>query len=589
MNTTAKQIERLIRSNEAYYLPILERARRECSDLCRDFNDRPEWVSGWSHDFACPDCTAELIFDRTIRFGHLNRFTCPSCGKVVSSEKMDAAWIYFYRLRMAEQLESAAVCAVMGDAEATAFLERYFDFYADHYEGFELRGHESGRVMPQVLDEAVWGILILRALYPCRELFTAEKKEKWYQKLFLPLAALVNAPQHRKNIHNHELWQRCAAAAVALFFGNRELLTETMDSTLGVRDMAAHGFTADGLWLEGSPLYHYYALEGLTGFCQFLAHEDAGDPLLSILEKTYTAPLALSCDGWSFPSINDGWFPLTLERFADQVHRAAAITRSPALLKQVDLIRLRCPEKIAHPSALLIDCPDNGIEFWKSTNLAILRKPVHAILKSGAVARSHMHRDRLSVILQPFAKDLGTPGYAHELYKNWYQLAAAHNTVAVDHDQPYWLIPTHMEETEDGVRAFVDSGWEAVAKAERTLTPNGGVLYDHTEIICNGEHTIDWLFHAEGEAHFSAEPGEAAEVGDTLGYQHFTNVRRICCDELTASFTLNGETLVLKLDTAGKEVFAASSPGNPANELRTSIIVRVKADRAVFDATYTRE
>ena len=589
MNTTAKQIERLIRSNEAYYQPILERARKECSTLCRDFNDSPKWVSGWGHDFACPDCTAELIFDRTIELTSHSRFTCPSCGKVVSGEKLNAAWIYFYRLHIAEQLESAAVCAVLGDEEAIRFLERYFDFYADHYESFELRGHESGKVMPQVLDEAVWGLLLMRALFPCRELFSEAKKEKWYQKLFLPLATLVNAPQHRKNIHNHELWQRCAAAAVALFFRNEELLAETMDSHLGIRDMASRGFTDDGLWLEGSPFYHYYALEALTGFCQFLAYEDPQDPLLAVLERAYTAPLALSCDGWTFPSINDGWFPLSLGNFADQIHRAAESSRSPALLKQLALVRRRCPEKVDHPCSLLIDHADSGINFWKSSNMAIVSNPVHAILKSGAIIRSHMHRDRLSVILQPFSKDLGTPGYAHPLYRNWYQLAASHNSVAVDYDQPYFLIPTHVEETEDGARAVVDTNWEGVVKAERTLTPEADVLNDHTEIVCTGEHIIDWFFHAEGEAVFSAEPGEEAFVGDTCGYQNFTDVRRICCDELTVSFTLNGETLVLKLDTAGKEVFAAKSPGNPANELRTSIILRTKADRAVFDASFSRK
>ena len=189
--------------------------------------------------------------------------------------------------------------------------------------------------------------------------------------------------------------------------------------------------------------------------------------------------------------------------------------------------------------------------------------------------------------LPPFSNDLGTPGYGHPLYKGWYQLAASHNTIAVDGDQPPFVIPTHVEECGEGVRAVVDGGWDGVVSAQRTVTPGEDMLYDRTEVVCDGERTIDWLFHAEGEAVFCAEPGEAAELGAYPGYEHLSDVRRIACDELTVTFTLNGKKLTLAANTAGMQVFAAQSPGNPANVLRTSVILRVRADRAVFDVRYT--
>ena len=151
------------------------------------------------------------------------------------------------------------------------------------------------------------------------------------------------------------------------------------------------------------------------------------------------------------------------------------------------------------------------------------------------------------------------------------------------------MIPTHVEETENGVRAVVDSGWDGVISASRTLTPDGDMLHDCTEIVCDGEHIIDWLFHAEGEAVFSTEPGEAAFIGDKCGYESFTDVRKIDCDELSASFTLDGKTLTLRADTHNMEVFAAKSPGNPANVLRTSIILRVRGESAAFNVTFTQK
>jgi len=589
MNTTARQIRRLIASNEAYYAPLAEQARRECRMLAGTFRDRPEWVSGWGHQFACPHCAAHLTFDFEMAFNPPNTFVCPNCGKEAAGQVFDEAWVYYYRLHTAEMLESAAVCAILGDQEALAFLERYFDFYANHYAGFAIHGQGNGKVMPQVLDECVWCILMLRAYYPCRQLFAAEKKQYWYENLFRPVAELVNAPEIQTSVHNHVLWHKSAAGSVAVCFEDEAFLDEILHGRLGIRELAEKGFTADGLWHEGSPLYHYYALEALTGFCQFFAEEHPDDPLIRTLEYTHLAGLRLSYDNWHMPSINDGWYPLPLSRFADQIHRAAMASRSDALMTQLERIRQRSPGAVAVPGALLIDRAPEGIEIWKHTNLAILRDPLHAILKSGVLVRSHKHRDNLSLIIPPFSNDLGTPGYGHPLYKGWYQLAASHNTIAIDGDQPPFVIPTHVEECGEGVRAVVDGGWEGVASACRTVTPQGDVLHDRTEVVCDGERTIDWLFHAEGDVAFYVEPGETAALGDYPGYEHLTDIRAISCEKLTVSFTLNGRTLTLSADTVGMQVFAARSPGNPANALRTAIILRTRADRAVFDVRYTLE
>lgn len=586
MNTTAAAIRMLIASDESRYAPLLHKAQRDSRHLCDTFRDRPEWISGWGHQFACPACTSHLTFDFDLDFTPPNAFICPNCGKTAVGQAFDEAWVYYYRLQVSSMLESAAVCAVLGDEDALAFLTRYFDFYSAHYEGFAIHGEGNGKVMPQVLDEAVWCINILRAFYPCRSLFPAEKKQRWYEKLFMPLSALVNAPEIQTSIHNHVLWHKSAVGAIAVCFEDDALLSEVLDGHLGIREQAARGFTADGLWHEGSPLYHYYALEALTGFCQFFAEKHPDDPLVALLERTHLSALKLSCDGWTIPSINDGWYPLPLSRFADQFHRAAAASGSAALQAQADRIRSRCPQAIDVPASLLIDPAPAAVELWESTRLAIFRHPLHAILKSGVLVRSHKHRDNLSVILPPFSNDLGTPGYGHALYRGWYQLSASHNTIAVDGTQPPFVIPTHVEALENGAVAVVDEGWEGVLSARRTLKAEGGSLHDRTEILCDGEHVIDWLFHAEGEAVFSAEPGEEATLGDYPGYEHFRDVRRIDCEKLTVSFALDGRTLTLEAGTEGMQVFAARSPGNPADMLRTSLILRVRGDRAVFDVSY---
>ena len=589
MNTTAEQIRKLVDSHPERYGPVLEKARQDCDVWCRTFRDQPDWVSGWGHDFACPVCTAHLKADSAMAYNPPNRFVCPNCGHVATGPKLDEAWVYYYRLEASAKLESVAVCALLGDPDAKAFMERFLDFYAQHYAGFAIHGEGNGKITPQILDEAVWCVQVLRALYPCRHLFDDAKRKMWYEKLFLPLAALVNAPEKQTSVHNHVMWHKCAVGTIALCFDEADLLKEVLDGTLGIRELAARGLTQDGFWFEGSPLYHYYAMEALTGFCQLYAQEHPHDPLIGLLERAHLAPLALSWDGWHLPSINDGWFPLSLDRFADQFHRAAAASQSQALWQQVEQIRKRVPQSIDRPAALLLDQVDDGIVLWKHTNLAIVREPVYAILKSGVIARSHMHKDYLSVVLPPFSKDLGTPGYGHTLYRSWYQVTASHNAIAVDYDQPRPVIPTHVEETENGVRTVVDSGWEHVVSASRTLTPEGDTLVDRTEIVLDGEHVIDWIFHSEGKPEFATEPGEEAVIGDRCGYQYFSESRIIECDDLNVSFVLDERKLTLQADVRGMEVFAAKSPGNPSNEMRTSIILRTLSDRALFEVRYKQE
>lgn len=588
MNTTAQEIRRLIGGDEAYYGDILVRAQEESRQLCASFRDQPDWVSGWTHEFACPDCAGMLQFDPDMAYNPPNTYTCPHCGKRLSETRFDEAWVSCYRTMAATKLESVAICAVMGDAQALSFLERFFDFYADHYAGFAVHGHGNGKLMPQVLDEAVWCMQVLRGFYPCRTLFAAQKRKKWYEQLFTPLAQLINAPELQQTIHNHVLWHKCAVGAIAVCFEDDALLARTLDEKWGIREQVDKGFTQDGFWREGSVLYHYYALEALTGFCQFYADRCPNDPLVRGLECPYLKPLALSQDQWSLPSINDGWFPLTLERFADQFHRAAAASGAEKLYHQLERIRERCPQTMAVPRALLLDRVKQTMEIWAHTGLAIVHQPWLAILKSGVLTRSHMHRDYLSVQIPPFSVDLGTPGYGHPMYRGWYQLAAAHNTVAVDGAQPYQVLANHLEETEDGVCAVVDGGWDGVLWASRTLTVQGEAIHDRTEMHCDGEHVIDWFFHADGEVQFSAEGESCDALGGQDGYEYLTDVRRLHADTLAVSFTLENRVLRLTIPAAGMEVFTAQSPGNPSNRRRTTLILRQKGEKAAFEVTYSQ-
>ncbi|MGM9652924.1 MAG: heparinase II/III family protein [Eubacteriales bacterium] len=569
---------------------LLRQAHETSLAARTDFADQPERLSGWGHNFVCPKCASQMKFDVRMPYSAPNTYVCPHCGTSASGKNYDEAWVYYYRSTYAQYLESVALCAVLGDAESLSFLIRYMDFYAGNYERFPVHGEHAGRgkVMGQSLDEAVWGIALIRAVCICGELIPAEKKDFWYKKLFLPMAELL-MPQSR-SIDNIQTWLKCCIGMISICFGDEALLSHALDSEFGLRAQIREGFTADGIWRECSLLYHYYTLEALTNFFSLYALRAPDDPLFSIMEKMYAAPFALSFEG-QLPALNDGWYPLPLAGKASLILRAARISEDSSLARQLDFIRETHPEKLRSIPALLYGCcTDGSVLLYKATNLALMKRPFHIILKSGVLCHNHRHRDYLSVVLPPFSDDIGTPGYGHPMTGGWYRLAPVHNTVCVDEDQPSAVIASHVEQIPDGVRAVIEEhAWSGLRTASRSLTADGEKLHDVTILKGEGEHVYDWIFHSIGQAEYSCAGTPASPFGEKNGYAYFSDIRKMDCgDVFCARFTLtDGRRLLLTVpDAKGYEIYTARSPGNPADNLRCSVILRKRAADAVFTVHY---
>lgn len=607
MNTTRDAILSLIARDEGYYRPILEEARKRFSVLKNGFHDDAAWLSGWAHNFNCEDCGTQLLFDSSLAHGdpYAASFSCPNCGKIMQGQKYAEAWVYYNRTKAAADLESAAVCALLGDVSAENFIADFIDFYAKHYESFPIHGLSGGKITGQILDESVFCLFTLRALYPCLCFYTDTKKRFWYEKLFSPMVALIDGARENTLIHNHVLWNKCAVAAVGLCFGDEALYSHAMNDEYGVRHQLKEGLTADGLWYECCTTYHYYAMNAVSELCALLADAHPTDPLLPLLAKACEMPFTLSRDGLHFPTLNDGWYPVAYDgQHARTVHVAWATSPTAELERQISTIRSHTPAVFAKPYALLLDgkAPpvparatsqaDGAPLVYPSCKLAVMRAPFHAILKSGVINDIHKHADCLSVVISPFSDDLGTVGYGNPLYRSWYATAASHTTVTVDGTQGESIdtvFPNRVEAVKDGVRATVEA-WPHVLSATRTLTTEGEALVDTTEILCEEEgHTVDWLFHSKGEWTANAALGEAVTLGEENGYQHLKDAKRLVTDgPLSLSFTLEGETLTLTANTERMEAYIAKSPDNPADRYRTVLILRSHAKNNRFTVKYTR-
>ena len=580
-------IERLIKKKPEFR-EVLDRAFADAKFARETFADSVDWVSGWGHNYCCPDCASQMIFDINMPYNPPNVFTCKRCGKTASSIDHDEAWVYYYRTRYVDYLHSCALSAIFGDKESLDFIIRFVDFYADNYEKFPVHGKHAGRgkITEQSLDEAVWAIGVITALKVCGDLIPEEKKTEWMDKLFRPMVELI-MPQSNM-IHNIQTWHKCSFGVIGIYFGDDELLDHALNSEFGLRNQIKEGFTADGIWYEGSMTYHNYTVSALSGFFAFYAEKNPEDKIFENYAKMNTTLIDLSFDGKHLPALNDGWYPVGLMGVNLTANRVCDDKTLIDTYKE--LIEIN-PRQVMNVKGMLFLPLEDDVKLYADTRLAVIKRPFHVLFKAGVIARSHMHSDCLSVRISPFSDDLGTPGYGHELTKRFYRHIASHNSVAVDQGQPPLVPVTSMERVDGGVKAAVCE-WEDLTRADRTLTVEGESVCDVTVLSAPTEHTYDWFFHSIGKAEYSAEAEcEVETLGeDKAGYAYITDIKKMKTNgTFKATFTLdNGDSLTLEVpSTEGIEVYTAKTPDNPADNKRSTVVLRRTAKEATFEVKFT--
>ena len=554
-----------------------------------NFSDSCELTSGWLHDFVCPRCTSQMAF--TVNAKQISpemKFYCPNCKTEASGQKYFEAWVYRYRRYFAENLGSVIVCALAGEEKSLQFLKSYINFYAENYNSFPIHGQHAGKgkIMAQSLDEAVWGIYVLKAVHHCRRFLEPREVENWYKNLFGPMAELL-IPQVTA-YNNIAVWIQSCIGMIGLVFDKKELVDTALNSEFGLYKQLEKGLTDDYLWYEGSLHYHYYMLEGLTYFCELYADYEPQSKLLLMLDKMYQAPAVLMYNDVHLLSLNDGWYPLSLKDYAKQIIQAAAVCKSKVLFDQVAEIEEKYPEVFDDPATLLYERKiDADAYFLFNRHVAVLQKPFPLVLKSGSCTASHMHRDALSIVIPPFSVDLGTPGYGSAINDSWYRAALSHNTVCIDGEQPKKLIRTEVHKTKDGVEAFAKD-WPDVLQARRRLYRKGKTVSEVTTLQTAAEHIFDWIFHSEGNAEYSLDSVPVDSLGK--GYDLFSDIRKVVFDkEFVGTFkNSSGSSLKVKIPfVPDMELYTARTPSNPADHKRNTLLLRVKGTEAKFEVIYS--
>ncbi len=414
--------------------------------------DRVEWLPGWSHDGVSPKDASPLRWTDKIPGEETDHFSSASDPRVEITPTLKAWWVVGFRGRHNDMMNRAArLYKLTGETRYAEWAASQLDFYADNFLKWEpqRKGHPA-RLYWQTLTEATSLITYTDTVRLLGDFPAPERLAKWRERFFYPEVAAINS--NFQSIHNIATWQRCAAAQVALLFGDEAMWREAIDGKFGVRAQIAQGITSDYIWNEQSLGYNSYVVQALLTI--FTSASLNGRAAAFDHEMTVAQNLMLSTTAMRFP---DGFIPnpadtrgrLTAPNAGDF---AAAYRIFPTALGLATAAKRRTWDTLLDPPARV--AADFGFELagykfspsqlpparsrnMESSRMAILRQgPWQVYFHYGQLTRSHAQSEALNYELYYNATDIshdtGTVGYGSPLHRGYYTRGANHNVPLID-------------------------------------------------------------------------------------------------------------------------------------------------------------
>lgn len=569
----------------------------------------PVGDSGWPHHFFCPTHAVRLAFEPQAPGHH----ACPVDGELVTGVDVDEAWRAVAHQTLGQQLlDTTLAWTATGERGYHDRAVSLLTEYARQYANYPVHGRWAGqgRALGQSLDEAVWGIKVVRAYSLLKTDLDEASRSVVVDGLLRPLGAHVLTQLVRK-FHNIECWHLAALAHVAVELDDHALLEPVLDPTYGLPGQLEQGALADGWWREGSPGYHFYAVQAIQMIIHPLRDQTQllGD---ADLARLLIAPLELMRSDHSLPALNDGWAAVSrtngLTEYLPVYEVASALTGDPRMVGAVAGLVDAGGERTTMDS--LVFGPDLGgvvlpapvrsrAVLQEASGYAVLKDGVGeserwAMLKFGPHGGGHGHPDKLHVETHafgtPLSADLGTAGYGIDLQRTWFSTSLAHNTVVLDEtDQPpaSGRLVQHDETCVTGSVSWEGPGPYAGVTLTRTLAVGRGAssyFVDVVRIDAPDDHQIDLAWHHRGRLTHD-DPSLAPTRLDTAAapYGHLTGVRSTKGSRWAAEVTVgDAGTRVWGIDPTDTTRVTGRAPGNPADDALVVVLRRVRGAQVTF-------
>ncbi|MBI5382917.1 MAG: heparinase II/III family protein [Opitutae bacterium] len=564
--------------------------------------DRVEWSAGWSHDGVSPKDASRVIWTDKIPREEAQFFSSPSDPKIEITPKLFGWWVVTFRNRHVDiMVRAARLFRLTGEERYATWVCGQMDFYADNLLRWQpVRPDQGARLFWQTLSEASGLVVFTEAVRLLGERVSVEQRERWREKFFKPEVEVIN--RTFQTIHNIAVWQRCAAAQVALLFGDDALWREALDGKFGLRRQLAEGITSDYLWFEQSLAYNAFVVRallplfkqaGLTGRAQELSAE------LKLAANLMLAPIYLRFPDGHLPSPADGAGGATTP---DRALLADACRVLPTTLGLTEVAGRRDWDALLDPPSApprateLPAVPSRNLE---TSRMAILRDgPWQVFFHYGQLTASHSQSEALNYSASygetEITRDPGTVGYGSPLYRGYYTRGLCHNVPLLNGEgqKPPQAGELLSFSAQPARVSAAQPHYLANASARRTLAIEDGKLIDTAQIASqSGAQKLGLALHVQGKARL---PGSFA-ADDTLttnrpkAFGYWQNVRSaIFRDQAEFDVVYNKVTLRVTLVAPGEfRLWHGSSPDIPPHR-RESFYLELTspAESATFTTTF---
>lgn len=427
---------------------------------------------------------------------------------------------------------------------------------------FEFEHYDVG------MNYTIWAVTALEAYELLYESLTPAERQKLDAFCQRFVAAVRKNDEYwiehepGGELNNHYAWHKLAFVAGGLFTRQLDLVEQALDGPKGILFLIQHGFTDEGLWVEGSIPYQLAATAPLVqaaellenaGYPRTLFEHESGDghtlrgaydALLPLLFPDRTLPTIGDCYGRRPPLGKGADWEILCRRFRDPQYGwllQSLPERSPdALLSgRPDLPVAAPPAQVSrlwpeHGYVALRSV--EGADYWTGRGWTLFATYSHN--------RVHENLDRLSVILfgdghlwlpdceaVPAAEHSFSARAQRELNRQ----TLCHNTLLVDgHSQHFPGRPLELVEYRTRPAAKRVSIGDLTGQLYpdvrqlRTCVVRAEYVLDFFQVRAAAPRTLDWLLHINGQsvARAQTQAPQPASLPDEVPWNYLQSPER---------------------------------------------------------------
>ena len=380
----------------------------------------------------------------------------------------------------------------------------------------------GGHISAQILDECILAVKFARAYDAVRMELDDEDRRIIEEGLLRPLHKLALASS-KSGWENHQLWHLSALGCLSFVLEDEPSARLAMDGPHGFRALLNHTVNADGMWNEGSWLYHFFSMRAMIPF--FTAVVNRGGQIPLEFKAMFRAPFRQRTPDGCLPKVNDSarcdfrrgamteLYEMAYAWWGDSDFGWWVGAKPRTTMEYVLYGRPGTPETMMKEESAALD----------ATGLAFLRSPTKScvMVNYDDYGGWHSHYDKLGLSLwghgEALCEDPGSAPYASPLHWGWFRTSLAHSTLMADgkrqnHAQPLpngkWpeVKAVRFRKFEDGAFVSVDGG-SAVpdARTGRMTMIRGDVVMDLVWGVSEKEREWELSFHSYGECSVSVE------------------------------------------------------------------------------------